>query len=186
MADAGFMDRARTLVLGPTVGWIGRLLLIGAVLFWWGGVVVPNLVSLAFPEWLAPEAIPRDLNPDIDWEGRLANRVSAAALLVLAGLALGSAVASRRRNEAWPAPTGWAVLAVTAALLFWEESSDFHTTALPGLARRIFGEDLTSAAGTFIWVLMAIPLIAGFLLAMGGFTSEGCKLRPCARPSLWG
>ena len=62
------MERTRALVTGPA-GWAGRLLLLGAVGFWWGAVVVPNLISLAFPEWLSPDAIPRDLNPDIDWEG---------------------------------------------------------------------------------------------------------------------
>ena len=66
--------------------WAGRLLILGAVLFWWGGVVVPNLISLAFPAWLPTESIPRDLNPDIDWEGRLANRVSAIALLSPGGI----------------------------------------------------------------------------------------------------
>ena len=80
------MERTRALVTGPLVVWTGRLLLLSAVLFWWGGVLAPNLLSLAFPAWLSPESIPRDLNPDIDWEGRLANRVSATALLVSGGI----------------------------------------------------------------------------------------------------
>ncbi len=176
------MERTRTLVTGPLVGRVGRLVLLGAVLFWWGGVVVPNLVSLAFPEWLPPEAIPRDLNPDIDWEGRLANRVSAAALLALAVVALIAAEVSRRRAAGWVAVAGWTVLAGTAAFLFWEETSDFHATELPGLARGVFSEDVLSQAGTFIWVLMAIPLIAGFLLAMAGFYFRGLRKSGVRRP----
>ena len=157
-------------------------MLLAAVLFWWGGVVVPNLVSLAFPAWLSPEAIPRDLNPDIDWEGRLANRVSAAALLVLAVVALASAEANRRRSEGWPAVAGWMVLAGTSGFLFWEETSDFHATGLQGLARRVFSADALSEAGTFIWVLMAVPLIAGFLVAMGGFYLRGLRSRAVRGP----
>ena len=176
------MERTEALVTGPLAGWAGRLLLLAAVLFWWGGVVVPNLVSLAFPAWLPPESIPRDLNPDIDLEGRLANRVSAAALLVLAGLALVSAEANRRRFEGWPAVAGWMVLAGTAAFLFWEETTDFHATQLPGLARSVFGDDVFSRTGTFIWVLLAIPLIAGFLLAMAGFYFRGLRERYARRP----
>ena len=160
----------------------GRLLLLGAVLFWWGGVLVPNLVSLAFPEWLPPESIPRDLNPDIDWEGRLANRVSAAALLTLAVLALASGEISRRRTAGWPAVAGWTVLAGTAAFLFWEETSDFHATGLQDLARRVFGEDVLAETGTFIWVLMAIPLIVGFLLAMAAFFVRGMRTRAVRGP----
>ena len=136
--------RKSTPRLSRLARWAGRLLILGAVLFWWGGVVVPNLISLAFPAWLPPESIPRDLNPDIDWEGRLANRVSAAALLVLAVLAFSSAEASRRRSAGWVVIGGWTALAATAILLAWEEMSDFHATALPGLGRQLFGEDLAT------------------------------------------
>ena len=180
------MERTRALVTGPLAGWTGRLLLLGAVVFWWGAVVVPNLISLAFPAWLPPESIPRDLNPDIDWEGRLANRVSAAALLALAVLALIAAEVSRRRAEGWVAVAGWTALAGTAAFLFWEETTDFHATELPGLARSVFSEDVLSQAGTFIWVLMAIPLIAGFLLAMAGFYFRGLHKRDVRRPFAFG
>ncbi len=176
------MERMRALVTGPRASWVGRLALLGAVLFWWGGVVVPNLVSLAFPAWLPPESIPRDLNPDIDWEGRLANRVSAAALLILAVLALASGEFSRRRAMGWPAVAGWTVLAGTSAFLFWEESSDFHATGLQSLARRVFGADVLSETGTFIWVLMAIPLIVGFLLAMAWFFVRGLRTRAVRGP----
>ena len=176
------MDRTRALATGSLVVWAGRLLLLGGVLFWWGGVLVPNLVSLAFPAWLPPESIPRDLNPEIDWEGRLANRVSAAALLVLAVVAIVSAEVSRRRTDGWIVVAGWTVLAGTAAFLFWEETSDFHATELPGLARSVFSEDVLSQAGTFIWVLMAIPLIAGFLVAMAGFYFRGLRTSDVRKP----
>ena len=122
------MERTRALVTGPLAGWTGRLLLLGAVVFWWGAVVVPNLISLAFPAWLPPESIPRDLNPDIDFEGRLANRVSTAALLVLAGLAFANAVVGHRSAAGRVVVGGWSVLAVTALLVAWEETTDFHST----------------------------------------------------------
>lgn len=176
------MERTRALVTGPMVGWVGRILLLGAVVFWWGAVVVPNLVSLAFPAWLSPEAIPRDLNPDIDWEGRLANRVSAAALLALAVLAIGSAVVSQRRAAGWLAVGGWAVLGATSAFLVWEETSDFHATAVPDVGRRLFDEDLVARTGTFIWVLLASPLIAGFLAAMAVFFLRGLRGRSVRMP----
>ncbi|MDE2902400.1 MAG: hypothetical protein OXP73_05160 [Chloroflexota bacterium] len=176
------MEHARRLLTGPLAGWLGRLALLGAVSFWWGAVVAPNLISLAFPEWLSPDAIPRDLNPDIDWEGRLANRVSAAALLVLAVAALVSAAVNRRRGGGRLAMGGWLVLSVTAMVLFWEETSDFHATALPGMARRVFGEGLVSEAGTFVWVLLALPLIAGFVLVMTGFYVRGLRTRAVRWP----
>ena len=55
--------------------WTSGVLLLGAVAFWWGLIVVPRLVSLAFPELLSPDTIPRHLNPD--QEGTVANAVSA-------------------------------------------------------------------------------------------------------------
>ena len=182
MADAGFMDRARTLVLGPTVGWIGRLLLIGAVLFWWGGVVVPNLVSLAFPEWLSPEAIPRDLNPDIDYEGRLANRASAAALVVLGVLAMLNAVVSRRRDEGRIVVGGWTLLSGTAFLLSWEETTEVHSTIVPAIGSRLLGIDLIARAGPYVWVVLLSPLIAAFAILMGIFWLRGMRKRSVRAP----
>ena len=170
------------MVTGPLAGWTGRLLLLGAVVFWWGGVVTPNLFSLAFPDLLSPEAIPRDLNPDIDWEGRLANRISAAALLVLALLALVSAEVNRRRGGGQLAVGGWLILSGTATVLFWEETSDFHTAALPGFARRVFGDSLVSETGTFAWMLLAFPLIVGFVLAMASFYVRGLQTRAVRLP----
>jgi len=158
---------------GSLAGWAGRVLLAGAVALWWGGVLVPGLVSLAFPAWLPPEAIPRDLNPEIDGEGRLANRVSAVALLVLGLLAMVSAEVSRRRAAGWIVVGGWSALAATALYLAWEEIFDFHAISLPGLGRQLFGPGFASAAGTYIWVLLASPLIVGFVLAMGLFCFRG-------------
>ena len=180
------MERTRALVTGPLAGWTGRLLLLGAVVFWWGAVVVPNLISLAFPAWLPPESIPRDLNPDIDWEGRLANRVSATALLVLAVLAFSSAEASRRRSAGWVVIGGWTALAATAILLAWEEMSDFHATALPGFGRQLFGEDLATEAGSFIWVLIASPLVVAFTLTMGVFYARGLRTSDVRTPFVLG
>ena len=106
--------------------WTGRVLLVGAVAFWWGAVVIPQLVSMIFPDVLPWSALPRQLNPNL--EGTLANTVSAAALAVVALLALGNTVRSlkvqdtRNRIEIG----GWAVLAVTAAYLATDEILDFR------------------------------------------------------------
>ena len=161
---------------------LGRLALLGAVCFWWGGVLVPNLISLAFPTWLPPEAIPRDLNPDIDFEGRLANRVSTAALLVLAVLAFANAEVSRRRAAGWVVIGGWAVLGATALVLAWEETTDFHSTFVPSLGSRLLDVPLVPRAGPYIWVLLLSPLIVAFALVMGGFCVRGMRTPAVRRP----
>ncbi len=144
---------------------VGRLLLAGGVAFWWGGVVAPRFLSLLSPARLPPEAIPRHLNPE--FEGTVANMVSAGALLAVALLALANVVVSRRRAAGWTAVGGWAALAVTAAYLAWEEISDFHATGLAGLERSVFGAGLLDAMGQNLWVLLLSPLIVLFGLAMG-------------------
>lgn len=172
----------RALVTGPPAGWVGRLALLGAVLFWWGGVVVPNLVSLAFPAWLPPESIPRDLNPDIDYEGRLANRVSTAALLVLGVLAMLAAAVSRRRSEDRIVVGGWTLLSGTAFVLSWEETTEVHSTIVPALGSRLLGIDLISRAGPYVWVLLVSPLIAAFAILMGIFWIRGMRTRSVRAP----
>ena len=37
----------------------------------------------------------------------------------------------------------------------WEEMSDFHARLFLAFGRQLFGEDLATEAGTFIWVLIA-------------------------------
>ena len=176
------MERTRALVTGPLAVWTGRLVLLGAVLFWWGGVLIPHLVSLAFPAWLAPEAIPRDLNPDIDFEGRLANRVSAAGLFVLATLALVNAVVAYRKTAGWVVAGGWSVLAFTAFVLAWEETTDFHSTLVPAIGSRLLDAPLVPRAGPYIWVLVLSPLIVMFALVMAGFCVRGLRRAAVRRP----
>ena len=182
MAERGSVDRTRALVTGPLAGWAGRLLLLGAVLFWWGGVLAPNLLSLAFPAWLSPESIPRDLNPDIDFEGRLANRISTAALLVLAGLAFANAVVGHRSAAGRVVVGGWSVLAVTALLVAWEETTDFHSTSLPSIGSRVLDVPLVPRAGPYVWVLLVSPLVVAFALVMAGFCVRGLRCAAVRRP----
>ena len=144
-----------------------RALLVGAVAFWWGLIVVPRVVSLALPDLLPPDAIPRHLDPDS--EGNLANVVSATALLIVGILAFANAVASHRRAVGWIAAGGWAVLAVTAVYLAWEEVSEFHADGT-----RALGETLLGAAyRSNLWPVLLSPLIVTFVLAMAVLVHKG-------------
>ena len=124
------------------------MLLLGAVAFWWGAVVVPPLVSLTFPELIPPNAIPWNLNPNN--EGTVANTVSAGALLTVGALALVNAlqlfprlrsrdvgrdktvrIFDRLVSRDWIAAGGWSALAITATLLGWEEIAEFKSAGLP-------------------------------------------------------
>ena len=165
----------------------GQVLLLGAVTFWWGAVVVPRLVSLAFPELLPPSPILRHLNPDN--EGTVANTVSAIALLTVAMLAFVNALQlfgrlrahDIRRSKAvrlfdrlgsqdWIAAGGWTALAITATFLAWEEIAEFKLAAGVGdLGKRVLG---VAYRGDF-WTVLASPLIVMFVLAMGIFIGKG-------------
>ena len=150
--------------------WTGRALLLGAVAFWWGLIVVPRLVSLAFPELLASDAIPRHLDPDS--EGNLANAVSAIALLITGLLALGNAVVSRgglRQAGGWIAAGGWTVLGATAIYLAWEEVSEFHAEGTRALGETLLG----TAYRSTLWPVVLSPLIVAFVLAMAVFVHKG-------------
>ena len=145
----------------------GRALLLGAVAFLWGLIVVPRLVSLALPDLLSLDAIPRHLDPDS--EGNLANVVSATALLIVGILAFANAVASHRRAVGWIAAGGWAVLAVTAVYLAWEEVSEFHADGTRALDETLLG----AAYRSNLWPVLLSPLIVTFVLAMAVFVHKG-------------
>ncbi len=169
----------------PLAVWTGRVLLLGAVAFWWGAVVVPPLVSLTFPELLSPDAIPWNLNPNN--EGTVANTISAGALLTVGALALVNALKlvprlrsrdvgrdttvplfHRLASQDWIAAGGWSALAITATLLGWEETAEFKSAGLP-LGKSVLGEGYHE---TF-WPVLASPLIVAFVLAMGIFIGKG-------------
>ena len=154
--------------------WAGRLVLFGAVAFWWGGIVFPRLVGLSSSSLLPLHELPRNLDPEFD--GSLANAVSAAALGMLALLALANVV-SRRHSGGWIGTVGWTVVSLTAALLAWDELSDFHVTGLADLERSVFGAEMFDAFGRFLWVLLLSPLIAAFVLVMGLFIGKGLPRR---------
>ena len=164
--------------------WAGRVLLLGAVAFWWGAIVLPRLVSLTFPELLSPDAVPPHLNPDR--EGSLANTVSAIFLLITALLALGNAVVSRRRGAGLIAVGGWTALAVMTASVAWEEKADFKGGFAPAAGRWLFGElwSNTSVIES-AWVLMS-PLIMTFVVAMWFLIHKGLSTRAVRAPLILG
>ncbi|MCY4113505.1 MAG: hypothetical protein OXG33_06145 [Chloroflexi bacterium] len=164
--------------------WTGRLLLVGAVVFWWGGHVGPQLFSFAFPALLSPDALPPQLNPEQD--GSLANLVSAVALVMAALLALANAIVCRRKAAGRLAVSGWSLLGLTAAYLAWEEVSDFHATDLDPIGRTIFGGEFLGSAGTQLWVFILSPLILGFLVAMGLFACRELRAQAVRGPFILG
>ena len=153
-------------------GRTGRGLLLGAVAFWWGAVYVPRFVSLIFPEFLSPDALPRHLHPDVEFN--LVNVVSAIALLITAFLALANVLGgSESRIQA----AGWTVLAATAALLAFEEVAEFKAVAESHLGPMVLGD----AYRGHHWPLLASPLIVAFVLAMGVFLLKGLTATKSAR-----
>ena len=159
--------------------WTGRALLLGAVAFWWGAIVIPRLVNLAFPNLLPRSALPLQLNPDA--EGSIANTVSVACLLSVALLALGNTVVSRRRalaptlrrlkTQDWTAAGGWAALAVTAGVLAYEEIFELKVKGIR-FAWKVFGKGYGD-----LWTVFVSPLAAGFVLAMAVFVLKGLRDR---------
>ncbi len=163
--------------LWRTVTWAGRLLLLGAVVFCWGGFVAPQLVSLAFPKLLPPDALPRGLDPGI--EGTVANAISATALSIVALLAFANAIIRLRAREGWGIVGGWAALAVTSAYLAWDElKTDLHGEATDVLRRAVFGESLDA----FTWAvhLSLLPVALG--LTIWGFTLKSRRSRAVGVP----
>ena len=136
--------------------WAGRLLLLGAVAFWWGAIVAPRLIGLAFPALLAPDDIPRWLDPDT--EGTVANAVSAAALALVA---CGAAAVSLRRASGRIATGGWALVAVTTAVLAWEEVAE--------LKAAVVAYAIPKLGSPYFWPVLVSPLIVAFVLAMAMF-----------------
>ena len=158
--------------------WLSRLLLLGVVVFWWGFVVLPNFLSLIAPAVLPAASIPDQLNPGL--EGTAANGVSAAVLFALAILAFGNALVSRRRKSGRIGLAGWATLALAAAYLAWEESSDFHsaamrTSGIGDVGRIVLGDDVVRLTGAFVWIALVSPLIAAFVIAMAVFIRKGLR-----------
>ncbi len=140
---------------------IGRLLLLGAVAIGWGGFVVPQLVSLAFPGLLPPDALPRNL--DFGIEGSVANAVSSTAFFIVAALALANSLVGRRRREPWFLVAGWAVLGVFVAYLAWDElMTDLHREARVFLRQTLFAD--SGDAWNWAVHLSLLPMALGLAL----------------------
>ena len=158
-------------------------MLLGAVAFWWGAIVVPRLVSLALPDLLPPDAVPRDLDPDE--ERTVANAASAAALATMGLLALANAVRSvgrlRTQNERIAA-LGWTALAVTGAYLAWDELSEFHVRGTRDLGDAVLG----SSNLPWLWPVILSPVIVAFLMAMGVFIYKGLRAKEIRVPLILG
>ena len=134
---------------------LGMLILLFAIVFWWGAVFGTQIFSLVFPQVLSPESIHDDLNPDRD--GTLANTVSTAAFLIFSMLALANVVTGHRRKSGLAVVGGWIVLAMTAIIL-----------AVEDLDALIIRRQHIIAVGDHQvhWMLLVSPLIIAFLIAM--------------------
>ena len=156
------------------VGWTARLLLLGAVLFWWGGYVATQLFSLAFPALLPPwDATLGRLNASN--EGTLANTVSAATLASVSLLALAAAVVNRRRSAGWIAVGGWVALAMVAAALTVEELVEFKRDGPVSVV------DQAERLG-LPWPVLTSPLVVAFALAIWVFVRRGLSVRAARGP----
>ena len=141
---------------------LGLLTLLSAVVFWWGGVVGPQIFALIFPQLLPLDTIPDDLNPNLD--GTLANMVSTAAFLVVAFLSCVNGAIGYHRKSGWVVVGGWIVLALTLTFLAVED--------LDAVISR--GQNIIPVGGYQVhWMLLVSPLILAFLLAMFVFIREG-------------
>ncbi len=153
----------------------GRILLIGVVVFWWSGYVIPHLLSLVFPALLPPwNSTLGRLNADS--EGSIANAVSAATLAAVTLLALAAALVNYRRSGGWIAVGGWVAIAATTAGLTFEELVEFKRLgpiSIVGHAERL---DLP-------WPLLVSPLVVVYVLAMSIFVQRGLGARK-GRPLL--
>ncbi len=162
------------IAVGQAVGWTARLLLLGAIGFWWGGYVATHLFSLAFPAVLPPWD-PTLGRLDADNEGTIANSVSAAGLACVTALALAAAAVSFRRSTGWIAVGGWAALTLTTAVLTFEELAEFKDRGPISLF------DQAGRTG-LPWPVLVSPLVAVFVLAMWLFVRKGLSARAARAP----
>ena len=175
--------------------WTGRVLLLSAVAFWWGVIVVPRLFSLAFPALLHPSAFSAQLNPD--FEGSRVNVVSAVALLTVGSLAFvnallslvrfGKLMAGRLRTQdavrGWIAAGGWTALAATLAYLAWEEIYEFKAAeGMFALGELVLG----AAYRRTLWPVLFSPLIIAFVVAMWFFVRKGLSAWAVRAPLIIG
>ena len=146
--------------------WAGRLLLLGAVAFWWGAVVIPQLLRLSFPDLLPAGATPWQLNPDR--EGNVATVVSSAGLSIMASLPLrqpSAAVAGRPAGSPSAAGPRW-----RQPGRFWPGTRlpRFTTTLKPALSDEV----ISRVERPFLWPLVLSPLIVAFAVVMGFFVRK--------------
>lgn len=156
------------------VGWTARLLLLGAIVFWWGGYVATHLFSLAFPDLLPPWD-PTLGRLDADSEGTIANTVSAVTLATVTGLALAAAAVGFRRSAGWITVGGWAALALTTATLTYIE------LLVSKRGGPILVVDYADDLG-LPWPVVASPLVVAFMLAMWLFVRRGLVTRAGRAP----
>ena len=152
--------------------WAGRLLLVGVVAFWWGGYVVPHLVSIAFADFLPFSALPEAL--DADREGFAANAVSAAVLATVALLAFVNAGRSLRPRDKWISLAGWTALGLTTVVLAVEEIAEFKAETLIPAAREVYHSSL--------WPLLLSPLLVAFAGGMWLFARKGLEVPEARTP----
>ena len=131
----------------------GRALLIGAVVCWWGAVVIPGLAHLIAPSLFAP--LPMALNPDSEYS--LTNALSAIVLFLCAATAGTVAVIAGYRKLGFINAGGWFTIAVTSGLIGWHENS------LTAQVVRYRGGVLRDIAETALVALVYVVLMTAFV-----------------------
>ena len=156
--------------------WTGRLLLLGAVAFWWGAVVGPALFSLAFPSTLSPVVLPSTLV--VETEKGLVHLVAVIALAVAALLALANCI--MRRRDGLAAVVGWGTLAATATYLALDDGGWLYRWVnVRDMVTQIFDVG-------YRWPILISPAIAAFTGAMVVLVRSGARSGTTRRLLIFG
>ena len=144
--------------------WLRRAACVPLVLAWLE-------VALDTVGTFEPDVFPSALRTAVDAsvEGGPSNAFSAALLGLLAFSALLNALISFRRGASTVSKAGWAVIALVAGYLSFDELTDFHIAVISRLYLENVNRSLGFLSGFYVWVGLALPIILAFLVFMAFF-----------------